>query len=124
MAERPHVLLVDDEDRMLKALRRALRRLPIEVETAPDARRALDRLAKTPEIGLVVSDLKMPGMDGLALLGRVRHDHPEIGRILLSGWASEVSKAEARAAGLYAVLSKPWDDAELKAAIRGALDLG
>ena len=117
------MLLVDDEDRVLAALRRSLRRLPVELETAPDARRALARLAESPEVALVVSDYKMPGMNGIELLKRIRREQPAVVRILLSGWSSEIPGAELEAAGLAAILPKPWDDGALKTAIRDGLGL-
>jgi CheY-like chemotaxis protein len=119
----PVVLLVDDDDRVLSALRRALRREPFEIETAANAARALDRLAADPPISLVVSDYKMPGMTGIELLTTVRAKYPHTGRMLLSGWASDIPSREREAAGLLEVFAKPWDDAELKAAIRTALGI-
>ena len=119
----PVVLLVDDDDRVLSALRRALRREPFEIETAANGARALDRLAADPPVSLVVSDYKMPGMTGIQLLTTVRADYPHTARILLSGWASGISSREREAAGLLEVLAKPWDDADLKASIRAALGI-
>lgn len=125
MGGAPVVLLVDDDDRVLSALRRALRREPFEIETAPNAARALDRIALAPpvapSIALVISDYRMPGMNGVELLTAVRAKIPKMARILLSGWMSEIPPAELAAAGLFAVHSKPWDDAELKLSIRDAL---
>jgi len=121
LAAEPLVLLVDDDDRVLSALKRVLRREPYEIETAPDGARALTRLASGPPIALVVSDQKMPGMAGIELLAAIRTKSPRTARILLSGWASEISPVELETAGVFAVLPKPWDDSELKASIRGAL---
>lgn len=117
------MLLVDDEARVLSALRRSLRRLPIELETAPDAARALERLAAGPPVELVISDQRMPGPTGIALLQEVRRRWPATRRVLLTGWGGEVAAADRKAAGLHALLSKPWDDAELKATIRELLGL-
>lgn len=119
----PIVLFVDDDDRVLSALRRALRREPFELETAPNGTQALERLARHPPIALVISDYKMPGMTGIELLAAVRARSPQTARILLSGWTAGIPAAELEKAGLAAVHSKPWDDAELKAAIRAALGL-
>ena len=63
----------------------------------------------------------MPGMTGIELLTSIRREAPRTARILLSGWTSEIPAADLRAAGCSAVLAKPWDDAELKAAIQSAL---
>jgi CheY-like chemotaxis protein len=124
MPATPRVLLVDDEELVLSALRRTLRREPYEIEVATNGTRALERLGLDPPFDLVISDYKMPGMTGLELLTRVRSTFGETRRILLSGWVSELSKVEIAAAGLHATLSKPWDDAELKSTIRQALGLG
>lgn len=121
MATQPIVLLVDDEPSMLKALRRALRREPLALETADSAASALTRIARTPPVDLVISDHKMPGMTGIDMLARIRATSPGTARILLSGWTEQIPPSEVSAAGLSAMLSKPWEDAELKAAIRSAL---
>jgi len=120
----PVVLLVDDDDRVLSALRRALRREPFEIETVSNGANALERIAIAPPIALVISDYKMPGMNGVELLTAVRTEAPETARILLSGWTSEIPKAALAAAGLFAVHAKPWDDTKLKHSIRDALGVG
>ena len=124
MSEPAVVLLVDDEPRMLSALTRTLRREGYAIETAADASRALDRLAEAPSVALVVSDHKMPGKTGVELLTEVAGRWPGTARILLSGWVDEIPRAALTKARLAAVLSKPWDDAELKRAIRDALEVG
>jgi len=116
------LLLVDDEPRMLSALKRTLRREGWAIETAANGAEALSRMASMPPIRVVVSDYKMPGMTGIELLTEARARHPECGRILLSGWTSEIPAESLSGAGLLAVLSKPWDDTELKEAIRAAMD--
>lgn len=113
----PHVLLVDDEPMMLSALKRALRRAPWTVETAPHAEAALARVAHAPQVAVVVSDHRMPGRSGLALLAELRRSAPGIGRILLSGYVDDIEAAALVAAAPQAVLAKPWDPAELQASI-------
>jgi len=122
VADRPVVLLVDDEPRMLSALRRTLRRTGLALETASNAEEALARTAKGPPVDLVISDHKMPGRTGVELLQEIRRVSPATARILLSGWTSEIDPGALAAAGCAAVLGKPWDVAELKAEIRAALD--
>ena len=118
----PVVLLVDDEERVLSALRRGLRRESITLETARNGREALEWLAENP-VDLVISDQKMPGMSGVTLLKTIRERWPTTRRILLSGWSSEIPKAAIDAAGLYCLVSKPWDDRELRCSIRKAVGL-
>jgi DNA-binding NtrC family response regulator len=124
VADRPIVLLVDDDDRVLSSLRRSLRREPFEIETVGNAERALERLRVAPAVALVISDFRMPGMTGLELLKIVRQRYRSTARILLSGWTSEVPSAELAVAELFATHEKPWDDAALKASIRSALGIG
>ena len=107
---------------MLSALKRTLRREGWTIETAANGSEALSRMESAPAVDVIVSDFKMPGMTGIELLSAARARHPTRGRILLSGWTSEIAPDELAAAGLSAVLSKPWDDAELKAAIRSAME--
>ncbi len=118
----PVVLLVDDDPRVLSALRRGLRREPIHIETAANAREALDRLGGDA-IDLVISDQKMPGLSGIELLKTIRSRWPETQRILLSGWTSEIAKLDLDAAGLFCVIAKPWDDEELRRSIRRAVGI-
>jgi response regulator RpfG family c-di-GMP phosphodiesterase len=125
VSERPVVLLVDDEPRILAALRRVLRREGLELLTAAGAREALDVLARRAAEGrpvaLVISDQKMPGQSGLELLEEVAHRHPATARIVLTGWPEDIGDAERARLGIRALLPKPWDDAELKSEIRASL---
>jgi two-component system response regulator HupR/HoxA len=118
----PVVLLVDDDPRVLSALRRGLRREPICIETAANGREALERL-DGDAIDLVISDQKMPGLSGIELLKAIRSRWPETQRILLSGWTSEIDKVDLDAAGLSCVIAKPWDDDELRRSIRRAVGI-
>ncbi len=121
----PRVLLVDDEPGVLSALRRSLRREGFELLTAEDAARAEEILAEAANnhapIDLVISDHKMPGMSGIKFLARVRQRYPSCGRILLSGWTSEIPEQDWKAADIAAKHGKPWDDAALKTSIHDAL---
>lgn len=116
----PVVLLVDDEAHILSALRRALRREGYELLVATSAAEAL-HLLEERSVDLVLSDQKMPGTSGLELLRRVAERHPRVARLLITGWPEEVPAAEREALGIRALLPKPWDAGELKAAIRRAL---
>ena len=117
---RPVLLIVDDEVRILTALRRVLRSERYEILTAETPAEAL-RLLDERSVDLVLSDHKMPGMSGLELLARVSRKQPSAGRILITGWTEEVPPEELAAVGVCALLPKPWDNAELKATLRAAL---
>jgi response regulator RpfG family c-di-GMP phosphodiesterase len=117
MSRKPVLLLVDDEVRILSALRRALRREGYEILTADSPERAL-ALLEEHVVDLVLSDHKMPGMSGLSLLERASELQPRASRLLITGWTEEVPKAELSRVGVRALIPKPWDDGELKSALR------
>jgi len=114
------LLLVDDEERILSALRRSLRREGYEILVAATVDRALEILQHEP-IDLILSDHMMPGMTGIELLGEARRRQPEAVRMLISGWSQAVSAEELEELGVAVLVSKPWDDSELKQAIRKLL---
>ena len=120
---KPTVLLVDDEDHILSALRRCLRREGYEILTADSVARALQLLAEH-SVDLILSDHKMPGMSGVDLLLRARDLQPNAARLLITGWSQAVSDAELAAVGVSALIPKPWDDTELKTRLREALGAG
>lgn len=123
-----HLLLVDDENNVLQALRRSLSRaflgedVSIELFDSPLA--ALARAADQP-FDLVLSDYRMPQMDGITFLKRFRELQPEAARLILSAstdfdiLVSAINEAEVQR---YVV--KPWSDEELVSYIRAALARG
>jgi len=116
-------MLVDDEPGILSALTRTLRREGYEILIAASARAALLEM-ESRVVDLVVSDQKMPGMKGVALLAQIARRWPGTVRILLSGWSSEIPSTQIEAAQVYAVLAKPWDEELLKKTLRSALSAG
>ncbi|WMN15089.1 response regulator [Pseudomonas piscis] len=117
-AERPRVLLVDDEEPILNSLRRLLRGQPYEVLLANSGAQALDILAQQP-VDLVMSDARMPGMDGATLLAKVREGYPAARRILLTGYADLDTIVKAVNDGqIHQYLNKPWNDQELLLVLR------
>ena len=118
--ERPTLLLVDDEERILSALRRTLRREGYEILTVNSVAGALEVLDQRP-VDLILSDFKMPGMTGMELLAEARRRQPRVARLLITGWSQAVSPAELAAAEVTTLISKPWEDADLKKALREAL---
>lgn len=119
--ERPPVLLiVDDEERILSSLRRALRKEGYEILTAGGAAEALATL-EAREVRALLSDHKMPGLGGLELLERAAALRPSCALLLITGWPEEVDPARVQDLGIRAVIPKPWDDADLKATLRKVL---
>ena len=113
----PTVLFVDDEARILSALQRSLRREGYRILTAQTPAAAL-RLIDEETVDVIVSDQKMPGMSGLALLAEVVRRRPSARRLLITGWPEEIPPEQVEALGIRAVLSKPWDERELKEILR------
>ncbi|MDE1948453.1 MAG: response regulator [Burkholderiales bacterium] len=116
------VLCVDDEANILSALKRVLRGAGYSVVTAGDAAQALERLAEMP-VDVIVSDMRMPGMDGAALLEQVHRRWPGIARLLLTGHAEMSATVAAINRGrIFRYLQKPWDEHELLGALAEATE--
>ncbi|MBK4733442.1 EAL domain-containing protein [Noviherbaspirillum pedocola] len=120
----PTLLLVDDEPTILYSLKRRLRNEGYQILTAANGQQGLQLLAEQ-QIDVVVSDHRMPEMDGIEFLRAVRQLYPDTVRILLSGFTELQTVTEAVNAGaIYKVLTKPWDDKQLLAHIREAFNHG
>lgn len=117
----PTLLLVDDEERILSALRRSLRREGWRILATSDPEEAL-RWLETERIGAVLSDHKMRGMSGLELLEAAARLQPHAVRFLITGWPDAIPHERLAALGLRALIPKPWEDAVLKALLREALE--
>lgn len=116
------VLCVDDEANILSALKRMLRAAGYCVVTAGDGAQALLRLAEMP-IDIVISDMRMPGMDGAALLEQVQQRWPGVARLLLTGHADMGATVAAINRGrILRYLHKPWDEHELLGALTEATE--
>jgi response regulator RpfG family c-di-GMP phosphodiesterase len=116
------VLFVDDEVNILKALQRLMRHENMQVLCASRASEALETLARTPA-QVVVTDQRMPEMTGVDLLSAVREQHPDIVRMMLTGYTQMNIAVEAINRGeIFRLITKPWNDDELKATLRQAFD--
>ncbi len=116
------ILCVDDEPNILSALRRLFRSTGYRILLAGDGPQALDALAKEP-VDLVISDMRMPGMDGSQLLEQVRQRWPEITRVLLTGYADVKSTIAAINRGeIYRYINKPWNDDEMLLMVQQAFE--
>ncbi len=120
--KRYRVLLVDDEESILRALRRLLRGQPYEVVTTGGAEEALRLLEKEPA-HLVMSDHRMPGQTGVEFLREVRRRWPDTIRIILSGYTEVKAIIDAINDGeVYKYLTKPWNEEEIKLHLVRALE--
>jgi putative nucleotidyltransferase with HDIG domain len=116
------VLFVDDEVNILRALQRLLRHEEMNVLTTDRASEALEVLAREPA-QLVVTDQRMPEMSGVDLLSKVRERHPDVVRMLLTGYTEiDVAVDAINRGQIYRLVTKPWNDDELRATIRQAFD--
>lgn len=119
--EQDNILIVDDEKPVRTALRRALLDGDYHIKEAGCGLAALDILNSTP-IKVVVSDERMPGMQGSELLATVALRWPETVRILLTGQASLEAAVRAVNQGeIYRFMIKPWNDLELRLAIQSGI---
>ena len=114
------VLIVDDDPGVLGALRRALEREPYDVVTTDRPGLALDWMAHK-NVSLVISDQRMPEMEGDVFLEEVWVRSPMTERLLLTGYPEQVEQLPAFRRGRLQVMLKPWDDDELKRTIRTLL---
>jgi DNA-binding NtrC family response regulator len=117
-----NILLVDDESNVLSALKRALFDESLEIVSAISAEEALE-LMKEQSFKVVISDERMTGMQGSEFLARVRMNHPDTIRMMLTGHATVEAAMKAVNEGeIYRFFSKPWNDRDLIFAMRSAIE--
>ncbi|MEZ5595163.1 MAG: EAL domain-containing protein [Pseudomonadales bacterium] len=120
--ETPRVLLVDDQNSILSALKRVLRPDGYEVFTAASGEEALSVMAAQP-IDVVLSDYNMPGITGVDLLLQIAREYPRVGRLMLSGQADLSQVIDAMNQGAVSrFLTKPWSNDVVRATIRDAIE--
>jgi response regulator RpfG family c-di-GMP phosphodiesterase len=121
MNDKPKVLLVDDEESILNSLRRLLRGQPYELLLATSGAQALE-VMEQHSIDLVMTDARMPNMDGATLLAHIHRLYPTTTRILLTGYADMPTIIKAINEGkIHRYISKPWNDEEMLLTLRQAL---
>lgn len=112
MENRTHLLLVDDEQDVTQLLSMRLSRRGYVCTTAEDGETALEALS-TETVHVVIMDVKMPGMGGVAALAHMRERWPQIPVILLSGHADMQTAVSAMQSGAFGYLMKPVDFEDL-----------
>src|SRR5258706_11641352 len=113
---KPAVMCVDDDPRVLSALRRLLRREPYELLTIDRPREALESIRKRP-IALLVTNQRMPEMSGVELVEAVRARSPRTPCVILTAYPDRAVILERTSLRLERLLTKPWDGEELKKTI-------
>ena len=117
------VLFVDDEEMLVRIGERVLVGAGYRVTTATDGEEALELVREDPQrYDLVVTDQTMPGLTGMELSAKVREIQPKLPVILVSGYSSEITSAEAREIGIWSCCQKPMDMLALLTAVRTVLD--
>jgi DNA-binding NtrC family response regulator len=119
---KPRLLVIDDEQRMVDIVAMVLRHDGYHVEAETDPEVALARLADEP-FDLLITDLRMPGADGIEVLRRVREREPDLPVILMTAHASVATAIEAMKLGAVDYVEKPFNNDELKTMVRRAIDV-
>ncbi len=117
----PRLLVVDDEENVRLTTAAILEQDGYRVETAQDGHEALNRL-QSGDFDLVLTDLRMEGLDGSALLHEIKRSFPNVMMIVLTGYASIESSIDALRHGVYDYLVKPCVVEDLQLTVRRALD--
>src|ERR1700731_3764149 len=120
--EIPYILIVDDDTALLEALPQALslRLTAVEVDTSDSALNALDLIAEH-DYDAIVSDIKMPGMDGLALLAKIQELRPDTPTLLITGHGEHNLAIQALRGGAYDYIQKPIDRDDFVASLHRAI---
>lgn len=117
---RPRILVVDDEAGIRDLLSKTLALADYDVDLAPDGRTAIDRLRIAP-YDLLITDLRMPGIDGLTVIREGRRLRPDMPVVIITGYSSEASAIEAVNLGVSGYLTKPFRVPRVLAAAAKAL---
>lgn len=121
--KKPRILFVDDERSILRSLERISTKLDAEIITATSGMRALEIINENP-VDVIVSDMKMPHMDGNQLLEQVEKLTPETVRIILTGYDDiEMVLTAINTGHIWGFLRKPWDNYDLIVKLKQALQL-
>lgn len=115
------ILVVDDEEIVLKSCRRILEEGKHEVFTALSGEEAFELLVKEP-IDIVITDVKMPGMDGMEILERIKKEYPDILVIMITGYSTVQSAVQAMKLGAFDYIPKPFSPDEVLVVVEKAME--
>lgn len=117
----PHILLMEDEPSVAQGLKMVLHEEGYSVDVAMTGGSALDTFDKKG-FDLLVADLRLPDIDGMEVIRRVKEKKPNTGVIVITGYPSVSSSVEAMKLGVLDYLPKPFTDEEFKGVVEGALE--
>ncbi len=115
------VLIVDDEEGMRNYLSVVLKKAGVETVEAVDGLDACERLAKE-RFDVVLEDLKMPRLDGLGLLRRIRDEHPHVAVVIMTAYSTWETAVEAMRLGAFNYIRKPFDNEEIRNIVKRAAE--
>lgn len=122
MSAMARILLVDDEEPLRAFLKRGLELDGHAVTTAADGGDGLHRLGEAGgDFDLLLTDIRMPMMDGIALALAAKRDHPDLTILLMTGFADQRERAQGLEAVVAEVLTKPFSLADARATVKRAL---
>ena len=115
-----HVLIIDDEKSIREGSARILSRIGCQVSTASRGEDGLELLEKTPDVSIVLLDLKMPGIDGMEVLGIIRKKYEDIMVIIMTGFATVETAIQAMKQGAYDFIPKPFEPDHVRLVVNRA----
>ena len=123
MGDKPRILVVDDEDVVLLSVRKALKKDGYEIDTVDSANNALTKMGEN-KYDVIITDLMMPGKDGMELLESCKERSPEVRVIMITGYATMATAMKAIRQGAFDFIAKPFTKAELSSAVSRAVRHG
>lgn len=115
-----NILIIDDEDIVLKSCVRILKNESYDIDTVQSGEEGLKRIAEK-EFDIVITDLKMPGLSGMDVLAELKKNHPEILVIIFTGFATVENARDALKMGAFDYIPKPFTNEELKIVVENAV---
>lgn len=115
------IMIAEDETAVRTLLVRALTQDGHEVDSAPDGAAALERISSSDPFDLLLTDIQMPAMDGIALALAAKRDYPDLKIMLMTGYTDQRERAQGMKALIHDIVQKPFTLAEIRASLNGAL---
>jgi len=119
-----HILIAEDEEPLRELVARALTEQGHRVTATADGTEALEALQTGGDFDVLLADIKMPGMDGIALALAVARDFPNIPILLMTGYADQRERAAGLESLICGVVAKPFNVAEIRSAVASAIAQG